>query len=290
MGLAFGVLAALLLVAPVLMVLSARAPVSRARVERFARRQRLRITPDNGNQVIAYLATTRRWRVAGLLTAYGLALGWGVQAAFHDDEGSIGLLQLLSGWFIGAIIAEARLVRRPAGERRAASLRPREPSAYLSPPARVVLPAALVASLAVAVVTLVAAAVGLGPDGLAAVVGLAAAATVSAIVQVVRRRVLDRPQPVAPPDQVEADDAIRSRSLHVLAAAGAVLVLYAVAHQLRALSLAFPGAEAGFLAVLLVLNVGAPVLGWIVATRPWSASPGRLPESPSPAAPSAELG
>jgi hypothetical protein len=82
--------------------------------------------------------------------------------------------------------------------------------------------------------------------------------------------VLDRPQPVLPPDQLAADDAIRSRSLHVLAGAEATLVLYAVGFQLRALRDAFPAAEAEFLAIGPLISIGASMLGWIVATCPWS--------------------
>lgn len=46
------------------------APVPRERVARFARRQGLAITPDNGAAVIRYLATTRRWRAGCLVGAF----------------------------------------------------------------------------------------------------------------------------------------------------------------------------------------------------------------------------
>src|SRR5262245_37142806 len=54
----------------------ASGPVTRVRLERFAGRQRLEITPTNGDQVIAYLATTRRWRVAGLVTGLLTSAVW----------------------------------------------------------------------------------------------------------------------------------------------------------------------------------------------------------------------
>lgn len=287
---AVGVLGLLLIVVavavPVLLVTSAKAPVSRTRVERFARRQQLPITPDNGDQIIAYLATTRRWRIAGLLTALAVGITWGAYQVTHGNgEGTITVLQLLAGWFIGAIIAEARLARRPRGERRAASLRPREPSAYLSRFARAVLPAALGLSVAVAAVTVLAHAAGRAMDVRLASLAATAALVIAAVVWTVRRRVLDRPQPALPPDHLAADDAIRSRSLHVLAGAGATLVLYAVNYQLVALRDAFPAAEAGFLAAEPLISIGAPVLGWIVATRPWSVSTHRPPAPPAAAAP-----
>ena len=40
--------------------------VPRRRVEEFARLHSLRVTPANGNQIIAYRAEFRRWRAAGL--------------------------------------------------------------------------------------------------------------------------------------------------------------------------------------------------------------------------------
>jgi hypothetical protein len=290
MNAAVGVLGLLLIAAvialPVLLITSASAPVNRARVERFARRQQLLITPDNGNQVIAYLATTRRWRVAGLLVALAAGITWGAyQLTQGSGEGSITVLQLLAGWFIGALIAEARLAHRPRGERRAAALRPREPSAYLSRFARAALPAALAISLAVAAVTVLTHTSGRDVNVRPALLATAAAVVIMAAVWTVRRRVLDRPQPVLPPDQLAADDAIRSRSLHVLAGAGATLVLYAINYQLLALRDAFPAAEAEFLAVEPLITLGAPVLGWIVATRPWSVTSHRPPAPPATAAP-----
>src|SRR5437763_6179029 len=44
-----------------------RGSVSRRWVEEFAKLHRLEVTPGNGNQIIAYRATTRRWRTTGLL-------------------------------------------------------------------------------------------------------------------------------------------------------------------------------------------------------------------------------
>ena len=285
MAVAAGVMSIVLLAVPVLLVLSARAPVNRARVERFSLRKHLRITPDNGDQIIAYLATTRRWRVAGLLTAYGVGLTWVTYAVLHDSGGGITLLQLLAGWFIGAVFSEARLARSPRGERRAASLRPREPTAYVSRFARAVLPVALGISLAVAAITVLAQTAGRDVDVPVAVFATLGAATVAAVVWTVRRRVLDRPQPVLPPDRLAADDAIRSRSLHVLAGAGTTLVLYAVGFQLHALGDALPATQDALPAVGFLISIGAPVLGWIVATRPWSVGrPADTPPTASAAA------
>ncbi|MDQ1715309.1 MAG: hypothetical protein QOC60_1254, partial [Frankiaceae bacterium] len=95
-------------------------PVSRERVAKFARRQTLFITPDNGNMVIAYLATTRRWRAAGLAMGVVVSIAWSFGNGF-----SVNMVQLIAGWFAGAVIAEWRISRLPVGTRRAASLQPR---------------------------------------------------------------------------------------------------------------------------------------------------------------------
>ena len=63
-------------VAPAL--LTARAVdgvVSRRRVERFARLHSLPVTAANGNQIILYRATTRRWRALGLATGLLIQVG-----------------------------------------------------------------------------------------------------------------------------------------------------------------------------------------------------------------------
>ena len=73
-------------------------PVERKRLVRFAERQQLAITVDNGNHVIRYLATTRRWRVSGLCASIVLSVAWG----WHNHGLSFGSLQLLSGW-VGAL-------------------------------------------------------------------------------------------------------------------------------------------------------------------------------------------
>jgi hypothetical protein len=219
-------------------------PVSRKRVERFACRHDLEITPDNGRQIIAYLATTRRWRAAG---AAGGLTAYAVTALQHDRIG-VNLVNLLTGWFLGALAAEARAVGLLPG-RRAASLIPRTLDRYVSGPARWALPASVIAFLAVA-------AVG-GPRR--ALIPTVLVLLVSVAVWLVDRHVLRRSQPLAGADRLAADDAIRSRSLHGLTAAATGLVLYcalAVAPQLTVLAVPL-----GLIAV--------PLTCWRLATRRW---------------------
>ncbi len=253
----------------VLLIRAMTAPVSRVRLERFARRQQLLITPDNGNQVIRYLAVTRRWRLAGVVVALAGGAVWLI--ARNEPSVEINFLQLLAGWFFGALVAEGRLSRTSAGQRRLASLRARDASMYLHTVTRHAVPAALAISLAVSVVALCLAALGRTPDVATAVLAQSAAVAAAVLVRVVGGRILTRAQPLLAPDQLAADDAIRSRSLHALAGSGTALVLYAVISQLTALSSALPPTAADAVTgVALVLVFVAPLIGWRIATLPWA--------------------
>src|SRR4051794_29594931 len=121
-------------------------PVSRKRLERFAQRQCLDITAANGDQIIRYLATTRRWRVTGFAAGYVLSI---LATVLVHQVGSLGFLVLFAGWFTGALVAEVRVAHLAHGPRRIASVQPRLPRSYLSRPAWALVPTA--AGLAVAV-------------------------------------------------------------------------------------------------------------------------------------------
>ena len=92
-------------------------PVSRVRLERFARRQRLTITAENGNRVIAYLTAVRRWRAAGVIAGVVGSLVW----SLTQNGVSLNVLTLFAGCFAGALIAEVGLARVPSGPPRAAA-------------------------------------------------------------------------------------------------------------------------------------------------------------------------
>jgi hypothetical protein len=209
--------------------------VQRERVAKFARRQELAITVGNGQQVIGYLATTRRWRV------FGLAAGLVLSVAWFLPNVTVNSLYLFAGWFVGALIAEFRVARLPHRPTPAALITPRRLADYLSTTARLMLPGATALCLVVGAFT---------RDLLWTVAGV----TIALVVWLIQRHVLRRPQPLAEPDRIKADDAIRSRSLHVLAGGGATLVLYCVIGQL--------GGN-------LLLGVIVPVLGYAAATQVW---------------------
>jgi hypothetical protein len=242
-------------------------PVERKRLLRFAQRQQLAITVDNGNDVIRYLATTRRWRVAGLLTSVVLSAVWG----WHNHGLTFGSLQLLSGWFAGAVIAEWRIARPPAGRLRAASLQPREAAAYVSRTDR--LAPTIVAALTAALVM-----VGLFLHAShdvhlpALVTPMAAAAALAGVARLVEQRILDRPQPFTAADVVAADDAMRSRSLHVVSGAVTVLVLSCLFFQCASLAetYAHTTTGGGLNGVASIGSIVAAIAGWNMANRRWA--------------------
>jgi hypothetical protein len=232
-------------------------PVARQRVEAFAARQGLTVTGDNCRQVIAYLAVTRRWRSAGVAGAST----WYLVADLRHQSIGIHLAYALSGWFVGALIAEVR-VSGPITARRAASLQRRTAHHYLPPLNRRVLATTAVACLALAGI---AAATGSVAPGRAMAVWVAAAIGLPAVVAVVARKILLRPQPQASPDVLSADEAIRRRSLRVVSASAITLLLYCVADQLRVL---LDRADAGTAAAVVLILAGAvavPVSGWRLA-------------------------
>lgn len=264
-------------------------PVARVRLATFARRHDLVITPANGEQVIHYLATTRRWRAAGLTAGFIASVAW----ALPQQRVHVNFLALFAGWFAGALVAEARVAHLASGERRAASLVPRRMEDYRSGLLSALLPASVAVSLAIAAASLAAgsglagvagaetagsslagpAVASAGGPSLAGALWLAVALVVASGVRVIERRVLHRPQPLAPPDQLAADDAIRSRSLHVLAAGGATLVFYCVLGQLAALRPALTGTAGQLVELAAFLGVfAAPALGLLAASAHWPVS------------------
>jgi hypothetical protein len=185
-------------------------PVSRARLERFARRQQLEITVSNGAAVIDYLATTRRWRVggfvAGLLISFGI--GFTQRSSYNGGAGA------LVGWFVGALVAEWHTdSRRAEPGHRSASLVARRLTDYV--PRTLVVVNAVVWAAAVALGVSVV--VRTQPAEYAVIAELCAVLMVTPVVWLISRRILARPQGVWASDMVAADDALRSRSLHVLA-------------------------------------------------------------------------
>lgn len=249
--------------------IAALGPVPRRRVEEFARLHSLRVTVGNGNQIIAYRATTRRWRAAGF--AVGVLAPAVVSESFF-----VGFQWALAGWFLGAAVAELRVAHLDRGQgRTSASLTARRAADYLPLAGRWAVPAAMVLSVLTAGYCV--ARHNAHPDGdLKAVAAWTVLALgIGAVALAAQRHVLRRPQPLAEPDRMAADDAIRSRSLHVLAAAGMVLVGSAIGGQLVAADLMRHNNVTGIADALFA--IGFPIAGRILAYWP-SAAGGSGPE------------
>lgn len=243
----------------VLAVRALRGSVSRRRVEEFAKLHSLEVTAANGNQVIAYRATTRRWRTAGLLFGVGIQVLAG--AAF-----TIQFWWVLAGWFAGAVVAELRVAHLGRAPRAAASLARRQIADYLPAVGRWAVPTAVAVCLATALINALRShsdqSIEVGPLALWTALGVA----VGALTLASQRYVLRRPQPRVEPDRLAADDAIRSRSMHVLAGAGMTLVLYCVLGQLIA-------AGTPTRPVYALLLLGNPMAGRILAYWPSTPAP-----------------
>ena len=266
---AFTILALVGALVLLIMVIGGEVGGMRSRVERFARKQSLPITVGNGDIVIGYLAVTRRWRRSGLLVGLALTIGYSqtIGSSVTHEGLHVNFLALFVGWFVGAVIAEWRISTAASGSRRVASLAPRRLASYL-PPSSWVAPALVFAGAAAAgLVGLVAIVISRHRVPAALIVSLAALVLVVAVIRVVVRHVLSRPQPQGALDVLAADDAIRSRSLRVLAGSSLALGGYLLATVLAAASwyagAGFTSAAGpfGFAAVTLL-----PLMGVITAT------------------------
>lgn len=273
----FLAIAALVVASILVLVLDfVNGPVARHRLELFARRQRLTVTVDNGNQVIRYLATTRRWRTAGFL-------GGLIAAQPFRPDGAIiefSFLAMFAGWFLGALIAEVRVEHLAHGPVRVASLQPRRPDRYVRRFAWALVPAAAVVAVTTGAATVVAGVLGWAdPDWAWAGIWLALAIAAAMTVRLIQRAVLRRAQPAAAPDVIAADDAIRSRSLHVLSGGGAALVLFMTLNLVNEMHPRGFDAQMIISAVTVFGVFGVALLGWLVATSMWP-PPGSAAPSP----------
>lgn len=239
-------------------------PVKRARLYRFARRQSLPITVENGALVLRYLATTRRWRGGGMLVSVVASAMWSSLAgAGFTLQGAA----LFAGWFVGAVIAEWRvgLAVDAAAGARAALLVPRRLANYLPWPILAILAAAATAVFGIELAALTSSRhdrLDLGAVTLASI-------AVAAVIGGVARHVLRRAQPLDEPGVLDADDALRSRSLRVLAGSGIALAGYALSITVTVAVRHSTSWGTGAVSVGTALgNLLLPIVGVLVATAP----------------------
>ena len=249
-----------------LVQVSATGPVPRHRLLAFAVRQELTITPDNGDLVIRYLATTRRWRTAGLMTGVACAALW----ALRDGEVRFDALSAFAGWFVGAVVAEWRVATAGRPDRPSARLAPRLLRDHVGPVGRWSPVAGLAVAAALGAWALADAAAG-GDADVPRVLGLLVLAVAAlAVPAVVGRHVLERRQPAdLAPDVLAADDAVRRRSLHVLAGSALALVAWPSATLVQQV----PAPDTAAFVLVATVVVGSVVGGWLIARTPYRLQP-----------------
>jgi hypothetical protein len=253
-------------------------PVSRARLERFARRQHLTLTSANAALVVRSLALTRRWRALGLWTGLATGLLW----ALREGSLTINFLTAFLGWFVGAVVAEWRTagVTPPEDRRRVASLERRTVAAYLRTGSRLLLGAALAGLVAAFLATVAASGLQEARPVLEAAAWLLVAGVGLALVALTLRHVVTRPQPPASPDVIAADDALRARAANVLAGSAIAAAGVPTAALLGLLGLSRHDDES-WASLGLGVMVVELIVGFVVAM---TASPARTRRSHLPEA------
>lgn len=250
---------------PVALAVMAIRPVTDRETDRFAARYRVPPALRTAPLLIASLHRCRAGRLAGSALGFNLpALAALAGVALPGPE----LLYGIIGYFLGAFVTALVPLSARTAER-AALLVPRRPGDYL-PRLALFLPGLAVAAGAAAVVIADIEPhrphVGLSGTQAGLVVStIASAATFAAI-----RMVVHRAQPVAAPEDVTIDDALRSETVHTLTAAGISVALVGTSFCLAEM-----GGEAapawlhwvGLIATLL--SLAAAVVVWEFRRSPW---------------------
>jgi hypothetical protein len=233
-------------------------------VDRWASDHGVDLTDENRPVIARYLRRARLLRtwggVAGAVvpSLADLILNGRFQVLGFGGDGEsapLGFGTIFVGYLLGALCAEVSLVRPMPEALRAASLVPRELSAYLPRGVLVAQRAATgFAVLATAVIAVVPYGEAVTTPGPMALIAFAAGVlALGAGLEAVERWLVRRPQPFTSPPMVAADDAIRAQSIRSVAGAGlALLLLYDCG-----VSLALQASESRVLhATMLVPAVG----------------------------------
>ncbi|HEX4998178.1 MAG TPA: hypothetical protein VFY29_08135 [Terriglobia bacterium] len=231
--------------------------ITRRDVDRFAARQHLVVTPENGALIARALAISFRWRRFGFAWGVVISVIMGMLLApLYPISLKLNYAIVFLGWFAGALAGEWRIASKPVavGARRVAGLTTRSVASYVTRSNRVVL---------AVVIVILAGAVGYGAFVEPMQAGKSAPwpflvllAVTTGLLWATFRRVTQRPQPFVDDAAREADDALRAHSLTVLV--GCVI---AVSGWLVFLIL--NGTELGRVPFLVPMAG----LGWWVAAR-----------------------
>jgi hypothetical protein len=221
-----------------LLAWAARTP-GPSELARWADRYELDLRRDDRSWVARELRRGRVLRTLGFMVTFGTGMGmafwWG---GTHLQPGPPFPLSILgnpaawaTGYLVGATVAELTR-RRPGAPRvRAAALVPRRLGDYL--PAWMPWIERVVALVVVGLTPLAGRTVpGRSPRVDLAIAAGVAAVGVVAMVEVALRWMVGRPQPVASPDELAVDDALRSTAIHRAAGAGLAALLFLLGRQL----------------------------------------------------------
>lgn len=170
---------------------------------------------------------------------------------------------------MATVVAEAVIPRPPRGAIRTASLVPRTLQDYLPRYAILALRGVPALSVALFPVYMV---VKHGPVSNISEFGFAVTTaillTMAIGIEVMQRMIVHRPQPALPPDLLEADDAIRSASVHALAGGGVALSLIWLTYQLGAIEDGRQAVVSWVLAFLAIMSIGLALASWIDLAHP----------------------
>ena len=260
-----------LLSVAVLVVVVIRLLLSRSSwtLQALAEAMGLTLTERSAEYVDTYIRRTRTLRVLGAVVG---CLGPVIWSAYRQEGAPAPfdntLLTGLVGYLLGAVAAELTF-KRPRGESATATLAPRELHQYL--------PETLTKTMRVCAVTtaLLLPVYLMLPArnermGTPQLIGwVLAPLLIWFVIEMLQRYIVRRPQPMGDADLVDADDAIRSLSVHALAGAGIALELMMVGGAIFAISFVtdvqilrwtFPW--------LGVAAMGAALGSWLHLTRP----------------------
>ena len=240
-------------------------------IARWADATGVEITPEQAPYVRRYLDWSRRGRRIGALVGFVSPWLYSAISGRTFDEGAWAVATMLVGYLLGALVAEI-VVNRALESGPAAVMQPRRLTDYLPGHLLMWQRALGVVSLAMIVPYAIAQpAEGIDLPGVGSIASYAlGGASIAVIVELIERAIVARRQSMADLADVKVDDALRSTSIHVVAAAGFALLIQFVG-PLVAITLvaALPEPPAGVVGgVTIVLAFLFSLACWISIARP----------------------
>ncbi len=242
-------------------------------LERWGQAYGIEVTEANRPIVITYLRLTRRIRTIGALAGVVLSVLW---VTFTENSNSFlgnGLFLAVVGYLAATVVAEAVVPRLPRGATKTASLVPRTLHDYLPAYAIGAMRGLPVLSITLVPIYALVKARSHAPIFDVSEIGMAVTSAILVAlaigIEIVQRMIVHRPQPVLAPDLLEADDAIRSASVHALAGGGIALALLWLSYQLSAIGNASQAPVLGWLLPMLaIVMIGLALSSWIDLAHP----------------------